>query len=79
MGSSRRTATDRGKETTADRGWGVSPRVGQHFQAHHKEGICYPLQTSDLRQDPAGVQLYTKTGMLKKGGVELPVYRCALL
>ena len=33
----------------------------------------------DCVQDPAGVQLYTKTGTLKKGGVELPVYRCALL
>lgn len=28
-------------------------------------------------QDPEGVQLYTKTGTLVKGGVELPVYRCA--
>lgn len=28
-------------------------------------------------QDPAGISLYTKTGILNKGGVELPVYRCA--
>lgn len=28
-------------------------------------------------QDPAGVDLYTKTGELTKGGVRLPVYRCA--
>uniref|UniRef100_A0A1A7X672 Uncharacterized protein n=1 Tax=Iconisemion striatum TaxID=60296 RepID=A0A1A7X672_9TELE len=28
-------------------------------------------------QDPPGVQLYTQTGSLKKGGVSLPVYRCA--
>lgn len=28
-------------------------------------------------QDPKGVQLYTKTGSKKKGGFELPVYRCA--
>ncbi|XP_013875809.1 uncharacterized protein LOC106525951, partial [Austrofundulus limnaeus] len=28
-------------------------------------------------QDPAGVQLYTRTGELTKGGVVLPVYRCA--
>jgi hypothetical protein len=33
----------------------------------------------DCIQDPAGVQLYTQTGTLKKGGVELPVYRCALV
>lgn len=28
-------------------------------------------------QDPEGVQLYTKTGVLTKGGVQLPTYRCA--
>ena len=28
-------------------------------------------------QDPEGIQLYVKTGSIKKGGVELPVYRCA--
>ena len=28
-------------------------------------------------QDPDDVQLYTKTGVVTKGGVELPVYRCA--
>ncbi|KAH3713454.1 hypothetical protein DPMN_073247 [Dreissena polymorpha] len=28
-------------------------------------------------QNPKGVQLYTQTGTLKKGGVVLPVYRCA--
>ncbi|XP_059207936.1 uncharacterized protein LOC131986825 [Centropristis striata] len=28
-------------------------------------------------QDPPGVQLYTQTGGLTKGGVSLPVYRCA--
>ncbi|KAM4533308.1 uncharacterized protein V3H82_025811 [Fundulus diaphanus] len=28
-------------------------------------------------QDPPGLQLYTQTGSLTKGGVSLPVYRCA--
>lgn len=28
-------------------------------------------------QDPEGVQLYTQTGSLKKGGISLPVFRCA--
>ncbi|KAK5930032.1 hypothetical protein CesoFtcFv8_000282 [Champsocephalus esox] len=28
-------------------------------------------------QDPAGVRLYTRTGQLTRGGVSLPVYRCA--
>ncbi|KAG7500103.1 hypothetical protein JOB18_008713 [Solea senegalensis] len=31
----------------------------------------------DCIQDPEGVELYTKTGELTKGGVRLPVYRCA--
>ncbi|XP_047203981.1 uncharacterized protein LOC124857001 [Girardinichthys multiradiatus] len=28
-------------------------------------------------QDPLGVQMYTRTGQVTKGGVVLPVYRCA--
>ena len=28
-------------------------------------------------QDPEGVQLYTQVGTSNKGGVELPIYRCA--
>jgi hypothetical protein len=28
-------------------------------------------------QDPPGIQLYTKTGSLMKGRIQLPVYRCA--
>ena len=28
-------------------------------------------------QDPPGVTLYTITGRINKGGVELPVFRCA--
>ena len=27
--------------------------------------------------DDPSIQLYTQTGTLKKGGVELPIYRCA--
>lgn len=28
-------------------------------------------------QDPPGVELYTETGRMTKGGISLPVYRCA--
>ena len=28
-------------------------------------------------QDPPGIPLYTETGHVQKGGVQLPVYRCA--
>ncbi|XP_066522256.1 uncharacterized protein [Hoplias malabaricus] len=34
-------------------------------------------QHLDCIQDPPGIQLYTKTGQVTKGGVVLPVYRCA--
>ncbi|XP_078023606.1 uncharacterized protein LOC144462810 [Epinephelus lanceolatus] len=34
-------------------------------------------QHVDCIQDPPSVQLYTRTGQLTKGGVALPVYRCA--
>ena len=28
-------------------------------------------------QDPEGVQLYTKTGIIVRGGIDLPVYHCS--
>ncbi|KAH3698353.1 hypothetical protein DPMN_085873 [Dreissena polymorpha] len=28
-------------------------------------------------QDPPGVQLYVKVSTVRKGGIELPVYKCA--
>lgn len=53
--------------------------------------LCVPLtdslKTKEIRekqsrhvsciQDPEGVQLYTRIGIIKKGGLELPKYRCA--
>lgn len=29
-------------------------------------------------QDPEGVQLYTKTGTIVRGGIDLPVYHCSI-
>ena len=44
-------------------------RIWEHWKQQQKHVECL--------QDPKGVQLYTQTGTLKKGGVVLPVYRCA--
>ncbi|XP_049326002.1 uncharacterized protein LOC103025680 [Astyanax mexicanus] len=42
-------------------------------------GAIWDTQRQHMRciQDPPGLQLYHKTGQLTKGGVILPVYRCA--
>lgn len=47
----------------------------------HRERIWeeWKIQKNHIQclQDPDNMPLYTKTGILKKGLVELPVYRCA--
>ncbi|CAB1436301.1 unnamed protein product [Pleuronectes platessa] len=39
--------------------------------------LCVQRKHVKCIQDPPGVALYIKTGELTKGGVRLPVYRCA--
>ncbi|XP_041485606.1 uncharacterized protein LOC121431891 [Lytechinus variegatus] len=46
-----------------------SDRVWEIWDSEQKHIACI--------QDPPGVQLYTKTGETVKGGITLPVYRCA--
>ena len=46
-----------------------SPRMDAIWQQQQKHLPCI--------QDPPGVALYTQTGTKHKGGVELPVFRCA--
>lgn len=46
-----------------------SDRIWSIWESQEKDVSCI--------QDPDDVQLYNKTGTLVKGGVELPVYRCA--
>jgi len=59
---------DSGKDTM-----GVSlldhDRIQQMWKQQRKHIACI--------QDPPGIQLYTQTGTLRKGGVQLPVYWCA--
>lgn len=61
-------ASDKGKDTM-----GIpllnSGTIEQIWKEQQRHITCI--------QDPEGVQLYTKTGTLKKGGHELPVYRSA--
>ncbi len=44
-----------------------------------KMDSIWEVQRKHLRciQDPPNISLYVKTGTLRKGGMELPVYRCA--
>ena len=44
-------------------------RMAEVWKAQEKHIKCI--------QDPPNCQLYTKTGSLKKGTIDLPVYRCA--
>jgi hypothetical protein len=46
-----------------------SERIWEIWKIQEKHVRCI--------QDPHGVQLYTRTGTLTKGGVQLPMYRCA--
>lgn len=46
-----------------------SERIAEVWRVQQQHVSCI--------QDPEGVHLYTQTGTLKKGGVSLPVYRCA--
>ena len=45
-----------------------SDRIWTIWQSQQKHIPCL--------EDPEDVQLYTKTGTLVKGGIELPIYRC---
>ncbi|KAH3815495.1 hypothetical protein DPMN_144018 [Dreissena polymorpha] len=44
-----------------------------------RDGFALPSKHSRCGGDhpTAGVALYTQTGTMKKGGVDLPVFRCA--
>ena len=47
----------------------VSEKMVTIWEEEKKHVMCI--------QDPPGVTLYTITGRINKGGVELPVFRCA--
>lgn len=59
--------------------WDVPDTLGVLLFDHERMQEIWNTQRRHLRciQDPPGVALYTKTGELTKGGIKLPVYRCA--
>jgi len=60
--------SDRGKDS-----------LGVPLLDHDRIQVMWEQQQKHVSciQDPPGLSLYTRTGWLKKGGVELPTYRCA--
>lgn len=62
-----------------DRFWDLRNNAGVPLFNHAKMEEIWRTQRLHLHciQDPPGLALYTKTGEVTKGGVRLPVYRCA--
>ncbi|XP_034469710.1 uncharacterized protein LOC117778320 [Hippoglossus hippoglossus] len=76
----------RGEEETArliqellDTMWEATDNMGVPLIDRPKMEDIWSTQRRHLRciQDPPGVELYAKKGELTRGGVVLPVYRCA--
>ncbi|XP_051251222.1 uncharacterized protein LOC127360841 [Dicentrarchus labrax] len=70
--------TERLVQEVLDTFWHVTDSMGVPLidRARMEEIWSTQRRHLDCIQDPAGVDLYTKTGELTKGGVRLPVYRC---
>ncbi|XP_051953220.1 uncharacterized protein LOC127623061 [Xyrauchen texanus] len=73
-----------GGDREADRtdAGGLQGRQGNHGHPLGGPGedgrhLGHPKAASSLYPGPPGVQLYTQTGSITKGGLTLPVYRCA--
>ncbi|XP_019729959.1 uncharacterized protein LOC109518521 [Hippocampus comes] len=62
-----------------DHFWEAKDTMGNPLINQERMTEIWRTQRRHLRciQDPPGVALYTKTGEVKKGGVTLPVFRCA--
>ena len=61
--------TERLIQELLDTMWDATDNMGDIWSTQRRHLRCI--------QDPPGVELYTKKGELTKGGVVLPVYRCA--
>lgn len=71
--------TERLIQDLLDSYWNAADTNGVKLLDHALMTEIWDTQRRHLHciQDPAQVTLYTKTGELTKGGVRLPVYRCA--
>ncbi|KAK0151968.1 hypothetical protein N1851_006667 [Merluccius polli] len=70
--------TERLVQEVLDAFWDVADSMGVPLLDRARMEDIWSTQRRhlDCLQDPAGVELYAKTGELTKGGVRLPVYRC---
>ncbi|KAK0140606.1 hypothetical protein N1851_022420 [Merluccius polli] len=71
--------TERLLQEVLDAFWEVTDTMGVPLidRARMEEIWSTQRRHLDCIQDPEGVELYTKTGEVTKGGVRLPVFRCA--
>ncbi|CAL8358269.1 unnamed protein product [Merluccius merluccius] len=71
--------TERLLQEVLDAFWEVTDSMGVPLidRARMEEIWSTQRRHLDCIQDPEGVELYTKTGEVTKGGVRLPVFRCA--
>ncbi|KAL2082140.1 hypothetical protein ACEWY4_021958 [Coilia grayii] len=71
--------TERLLREVLDAFWEVTDSMGVPLIDRARMEEIWSTQRRHLGciQDPAGVELYAQTGELTKGGVRLPVYRCA--
>ncbi|XP_028998209.2 uncharacterized protein LOC129603588 [Betta splendens] len=71
--------TERLIQELLDQFWDLRNDLGVVLIDHERMEAIWSVQRRHLSciQDPPGVALYTKTGELTKGGIRLPVYRCA--
>ncbi|XP_019747785.1 uncharacterized protein LOC109529068 [Hippocampus comes] len=71
--------TERLVQEVLDHFWEAKDTMGNPLIHQERMAEIWRTQRRHLRciQDPPGVALYTKTGEATKGGVTLPVFRCA--
>ncbi|XP_051915356.1 uncharacterized protein LOC127596645 [Hippocampus zosterae] len=71
--------TERLVQEVLDHFWDAKDTMGNPLIYRERMTEIWRTQRRHMRciQDPPGVALYTKTGEVKKGGVTLPVFRCA--
>ncbi|CAB1441186.1 unnamed protein product [Pleuronectes platessa] len=71
--------TERLIQELLDTMWDATDIMGVPLIDHPEMEEIWSTQRCHLQciQDPPGVALYTKTGEVTRGGVVLPVYRCA--
>ncbi|XP_039676130.1 uncharacterized protein LOC120571310 [Perca fluviatilis] len=67
------------RQEVLDAFWTLTDTMGVPLidRAHMEEIWSTQRRHLDCIQDPEGVELYTRTGEVTKGGVKLPVFRCA--